>query len=342
MTNEDLCLLIQNGENRQANLGTLYENNKGIIHSVAARYTKYEDIEDLNQEAYLALEYAATHYEKAKEATFATYLTNCLNWHIMRHLELTGSLVRVPSYKRQQLIKYRHLCAVFEKTSGDRPSADYVAWFLKITESDAQALIDLADIMTPVSLNSSVRADDTLEILDAVPAGDDLEGDVVEQVCNEELAAVLWPLVDEIDQGQANVIRKIYRDNKSHSEIADEMAVTVQKVRSDRDAALKKLRRIGRKKLKGFLEAYDIGLAQARKGNGVSAFNNSFTSSTERAAMWMLEAMERYGLSEKWLQETGLEGANKGQAISLSIKGGKGQETPLKRATEAYSSTAAP
>lgn len=50
MSNEELVARIQSGIDEAENMLHLWQQNKGLIHSVARKYAAYEDIEDLEQQ----------------------------------------------------------------------------------------------------------------------------------------------------------------------------------------------------------------------------------------------------------------------------------------------------
>ena len=73
MTNEQLVLRIQAGENVAENMEQLYNQVSRFIHSVASRYRDSGELEDLEQEGYLALYPAIDGYDPNQGATFLTY-----------------------------------------------------------------------------------------------------------------------------------------------------------------------------------------------------------------------------------------------------------------------------
>lgn len=55
MENEELVARIKAGIDTADNMLALWEQNRGMIGKLARRYSAYADIEDLQQEGYLAL-----------------------------------------------------------------------------------------------------------------------------------------------------------------------------------------------------------------------------------------------------------------------------------------------
>ena len=73
--------------------------NKGLVISIAKRYQgKGLDFDDLVQEGYIGLIKAEKGYKPDKGTKFSTYATYWIKQSIIRAIENTGSLVRVPSH----------------------------------------------------------------------------------------------------------------------------------------------------------------------------------------------------------------------------------------------------
>lgn len=121
---------------------------------------------------------------------------------------------------------------------------------------------------------------------DGIPSGEDMEGDALDRLQQEQLMAVLWECVDGMPGRQPEVIRKRYQDNMTLEAIGKEYGVSRDAIRQDQAKALRELRKPKTsKRLKPFLpedeRIYSMGLV----GNGAKRFNQTWTSSTERAAL---------------------------------------------------------
>ena len=73
MNNEQLVARIMAGENEAENMLQLWKQNKGFIAMIARRYSAGAEMEDLEQEGYIALCEAARHYESDRGASFISY-----------------------------------------------------------------------------------------------------------------------------------------------------------------------------------------------------------------------------------------------------------------------------
>jgi len=129
---------------------------------------------------------------------------------------------------------------------------------------------------------------------------DDLEADVLDRVQRAQLCSVLWDCVDGLEDRQPEVIRKRYQEGRTLAAIGEDYGVSIEAIRQTERKALRALRGgRNRKKLLPFMEIYGMALT----GNGVGRFNRTWTSSTERAALWELEREEEYQEHVRWLEE---------------------------------------
>ena len=73
MTNEELVIRIQNHIDEADNMLQLWQQNTGLIATIAKKYSGYEDFDDLMQEGYIGLCNAVTAYNLEEGARFSTY-----------------------------------------------------------------------------------------------------------------------------------------------------------------------------------------------------------------------------------------------------------------------------
>lgn len=139
------------------------------------------------------------------------------------------------------------------------------------------------------SLDSYVTDEENGTIGDIVPCDVDIEADVLDGVQQEQLKAIIWPLVDALPEEQRQVICQRYKGNKMFKDIGKDMGIIASRVKSIEISALRNMRYSRNANLlRSFLteeDIYSMGLV----GNGAARFNNTWTSSTERAAMKMIK-----------------------------------------------------
>jgi len=76
----------------------LIKENRGLVVSIAKRYThRGLEMDDLIQEGYIGLLLAQSRYKDNMGTKFSTYASYWIKQTIVRAIENTGSLIRIPS-----------------------------------------------------------------------------------------------------------------------------------------------------------------------------------------------------------------------------------------------------
>lgn len=130
MTNEQLALCIQAGENVAENMEQLYLQVKGFIHAVAWKYRDSGEIEDLEQEGYLALYTAVDSYNPAAGVKFLTYAAYYIRQRMQRYLQQNGSCLRLPVHCMELVRKYEKFRQNYKRDNGYEPSDSAIAQYL--------------------------------------------------------------------------------------------------------------------------------------------------------------------------------------------------------------------
>lgn len=296
MTNEQLVARIRAGENVGENMSQLYEQVKRFIHAVAWRYRDSGMVEDLEQEGFLALYDAVDGYDEAQGVRFLTYAEYWIRQRISRYLQANGSSLRLPVHCREKLLRYKRLCSSFQLEHGREPSEREIACLMGLTLEQIREIKGNACMARVGSLDAPMKGleEDGVTVGDVVASGDNLEGAALDRVQSAQLCAVLWECVDSLQGQQPAVIRQRYQGGMSLREIGEAQGTTAEAVRQIHAKALRELRASRfSKRLRPFLpeaeQIYSLGL----RGNGVGKFNRTWTSSTEKAALWLEEQEER-------------------------------------------------
>lgn len=297
MTNEQLVARIRAGENVGENMSQLYEQVKRFIHAVAWRYRDSGMVEDLEQEGFLALYDAVDGYDEAQGVRFLTYAEYWIRQRISRYLQANGSSLRLPVHCREKLLRYKRLCSSFQLEHGREPSEREIARLMGLTLEQVREIRGNVCMARVGSLDAPVKGLDGGEdttVGDLVTAPADPTGEAVDRVQSAQLCAALWECVDSLPGQQPAVIRQRYQDGMSLREIGEAQGTTAEAVRQIHAKALRELRASRfSKRLRPFLpeaeQIYSMGL----RGNGVGKFHRTWTSSTEKAALWLDEQEER-------------------------------------------------
>lgn len=289
ISNEDLVEAIQRGENEADNLEKLYLNNTGIIENIARKYTVYAEIDDLRQEGFLGLREAAFRYKPDKGA-FTTYLTIWVKCAMLSYVYKNVS-AHIPREQRRRILKLETARADFEKQYGHAPNLSELAGVLALPVKEIEKLSVQAEIIQFDSINKELSDDGSGTLLDVIKAPENPIEKLEDKIWNEQLARVLWALVDDLKPKQAEALHRYYEKNESLSEISDAMGVSPSHTRTLCINGCNTLRHSeAAKRLEPFYQ--DILTAEAWHGTGFQSFQRTGTSSPERVVI-MLDEMQK-------------------------------------------------
>lgn len=297
LSNEQLVIRIKAGEDVSGNMEQLYNQVRRFIHAVAWKYRDSGELEDLEQEGYLALYPAIDGYDPAQGVRFLTYAEYHIRQRMRRYLQMNGSCLRLPVHCLDKVQKYKRFCSSFQQEYGREPSGREAAAFMGLTREQVEDIRENACMARLGSLDSPVKGIDGGEdttIGDMVASAEDMEGDVVERMQQEQLKAELWDCVDSLPGQQPAVIRMRFQENMTMEAIGQEYGTSGEAVRQMQAKALRELRKPRyAKRLRPFLPDADRIYSMALVGNGAGKFNLTWTSSTERVALDVMDWEER-------------------------------------------------
>lgn len=285
MTNEQLAMKIKAGEDVADNMAQLYEQTRAFIHAIAWKYRGRAELDDLEQEGYLALYDAIDGYNPAAGCLFLTYARHWISQRMIRFIQNNTSL-RLPSYLWEVMRRYQHFEQEYTTAVGIAPSDSEIQRFLGLSNKEIRQLRKALEMDKIGSLDSYVGDDKENTLGDLVVAADDVEGDILDREELRELQVILWGMVDELPEGQPEVIRARYQHGETLQQIGDRLAMTSGAVRRMESKGMHGLRKPDcLRRLRPFLPETERIYSEGMHGNGASAFNRTWTSSTERVAM---------------------------------------------------------
>lgn len=288
MTNEQLVIRIKAGDDVASNMQQLYEQTKAFIHTVAMRYQGRAELEDLEQEGYLALYPAIDGYDPDKGVKFLTYAEWHIRQYMQRYIWMNGSSIRMSYHSNERVMQYKKICSSYMMQYGREPSEYALSIRMGLSEEQVREVKRDALLGRVGSLDSCLTEDEDTTLGEIVPGAEDLEGDTVDQMAHKQLHDTLWPLVDALPGKQGAVIRARYQDGMSLPEIAIHIEAEKEEVQKLQAKALKGLRKPSSlRKLRPFLP--EVMESASYTGNGVETFNRTWTSSTERVAIRLVD-----------------------------------------------------
>ena len=114
--NEELALRMQAGDKNAAEW--LVSQNEGYLTELARAYTPWCEMEDLKQEAALALLDAAGHFDPAYGTKLLTYATPAIEAALSDYAAQHSSALSIPASRYNQLRRVAYLCAEVQGTAG--------------------------------------------------------------------------------------------------------------------------------------------------------------------------------------------------------------------------------
>ena len=244
MSNEELVARIRHGFSVTSNMELLYTRNLPLLRQFIKPYLHLVEEEDLLQECYFALQDAVEHYETEQNVKFMTYSEFWVKHQIQRYLEDSASIIRLPSYLKQQIIRYKKNAGQLQQELGRKPTDEEIAEYMRISVDRVRKLqlcmYDVASLDAPLSTDSSDDKDYTLA--DTLRADFDVEDDVVSELYAEYQKKELWAILARFtDKSQQDLLRR-YASGQSVAEIARQTGESYQSVRRRFDNILRKLR----------------------------------------------------------------------------------------------------
>lgn len=288
MTNEQLVIRIKAGEDVSENMLQLWQRVKSFIHVLARRYQGMAELDDLEQEGYLALYPAIGGYDPQKGVKFLTYAEYHISQAMSRYILANKNSLRLSYHSYEMISKYRRFANLFLQRYGQEPSDECAAYYLCLTQNEIREVRRNMLLDNMKSLDMSLVDEEDTTIGEIIPSGENLEEDAANRLDLEQLRAVLWPMVDRLPDRQPVVIRMKYQQCMTLKEIGEAYGMTTEAIRQLDRKGMRTLRRFcNTRQLKAFLP--ETAEAQAYRGSGVDQFNRTWTSSTERVALQLYD-----------------------------------------------------
>jgi RNA polymerase sigma factor for flagellar operon FliA len=294
VSNEELVARIQAGESGL--LTQLWEQTRKFAIKVAQPFAKQcgdpsQTVEDLMQEAYFALLAAIPKYRRGGGAAF----TSVYHFYLLRRFnswmaENSGP-VSIPTYLRER--QRAMLRKESELASQGDECIQSTAEALGISADRVQSMKDVLRSVAGVSLDGPIGGADTddMSLKDVIASTEDLEQACIDREYAKERQLIVWEIAQRYcSEREYTVLSLYYIDNLKITDIAERFGVSTTNIANIRNQAVKRLRRS--KAARDLTERLEMADCCAYgRGRGISG--NSWTSSTENAALKRIDATER-------------------------------------------------
>lgn len=281
MTNEQLVLRIQRHDDVAVNMLQLYEQMKPFIRSVVKKYRSRAEMDDLEQEGYLALYDAVSNYNTDTGCSFAHYAALWIKQRVIRYIQGNAPL-KIPAKLSAKLYQMQEYEKAYAAEYGRNPSESEIMDFLQLNDKMFCQLLEVAEMAKIASIDAPITEDQGVTLGDALPSGVDLE----EEIIAGQLPGILWGLVDDLPGDLPEVVRCRYQDGNTAVEAGERLGMRPNVVRRMEAKALRELRKPEPVvQLLPYLPEAERIYAGALHGISAGNFQRTWTSSTERVAM---------------------------------------------------------
>ena len=292
MDNEQLVARIQSGDNEAENMLQLWKQNKGFIATIARKYSAGAEMEDLEQEGYIALCEAVQHYDPERGMSFIGYAAFWIKRR-MRICADNSRTVRLSFNAGDEVRQYQKVMREYRQEYGCDPSDRELCAFLYVSREKLDQIRKAAQMGNIRSLDEPVQGmDGDISIGDTVASSEDMEEDTIREIDKERMKRELWLAVDQLPGKQPEVIRAIYQDGLTRKKAGERAGVSMHKARDIEYKAMRILRQPHRcKKFRAYFEEY-LSAAPIHHV-GVRRYLETWESEVEREALrWAEKELE--------------------------------------------------
>ncbi len=284
MTNEELITKIKSCPvDKSKYMAQLYNQNRGFIYKTALQYSNTAEIDDLMQEAYIAIDEAVQNYKTDINVKFITYFGKILKWRLSAYSFSSSVPVKMPSEFKELIRRYYQFKQDYFQKHGRKPDESEYMRALNISQTTLENLKIAIIGMKMVSFDEPIKDADGLSMEETIPSDEDIEGNIAEDKEQEYYQSCLYKAVDKLSPQKKKAITDFYFENKSFSDTAKDLNVSVNYVYTLRTNAVRDLRRDWRLR-KAIMkeEHYDDSVSYKYSAG---CFKNSGLSSVEVVAI---------------------------------------------------------
>lgn len=275
MSNEELVERIKQGENSL--MSDLYMNCRRFIIAIIKRIgiEQAEDCEDAMQDAYFGLYKAVKGFDESKGYKFLTYAKYHIQTAIQRGKLKSSDLPEYVYSQRRQILRKR---SELMQSLGRYPTQAELALKMNMNVKTVNYILNVSKPIK--SIYESVEGTDELIVSDTIP---DNRIDFENTIAAADERACVRAVVEELPEAEKEIIKLSYFEGLPYSVIAQQINKSVERVRQLKQRGLRQLRHP--RMSKRLLDEDIDRRTSFYNHRGVSAFNTTWTSSTEQTVL---------------------------------------------------------
>jgi RNA polymerase primary sigma factor len=235
--------LVREGERARRRL---IESNLRLVVSVARRYlNRGLSFLDLVQEGNIGLQIGAEKYDWRRGFRFSTYVYWWIRQAMTRALADQSRTIRLPVHAVELLTRVHRAEREIQALTGETPSIDVLAQNLGL---DVERIIEARRAaQTPLSIEAPLSDDSDMTRGDLL--GDEMAGLAAHrEIEKQELSRRLSEAINMLDPRERKILKMRFglerAQERTLTEVAQEIGVSRERIRQIEQAALAKLRRM--------------------------------------------------------------------------------------------------
>ncbi len=283
-TNECIVAAVQAGDNEAENMLQLWRQNKGFIAMMARRYSAGAEMEDLEQEGYIALCEAVQHYDPDRGMSFISYAAFWIKRR-MRICADNSRTVRLSFNAGDEVRQYQKIMREYRQEYGCDPSDWELCGFLYVSREKLDQIRKATQMGNIRSLDEPVQGmDGDINIGDTVPSGENMEENTIREIDKEQMKRELWLAVDQLPGDLPAAVRLRYKDRLTLEKTGQALGVNRERARQLESKAMRILRQPHRcRTFRAYFEEY-LSAAPVHHV-GVQRYLETWESEVEREAI---------------------------------------------------------
>ena len=244
----ELAQRIREGD--QIALEKLTKANLRFVVSVAKQYQNQGlSLPDLINEGNLGLIKAAQRFDETRGFKFISYAVWWIRQSILQALAEQSRIVRLPLNKIGSINKINKAYASIEQEEERAPSANEIATFLDMSESDVKE--SQRNSGRHVSMDAPLVEGEDSNLYDVLRSGESPNPD--RELLNDSLGIEIERALETLTPREADVIRLYFglesKQSLTLEEIGERFDLTRERVRQIKEKAIRRLKHVSRSKI---------------------------------------------------------------------------------------------